>query len=197
MGQILTILTAVHEHDVTLNALNEELSHTAHDLYRADPQSEARNRGEREDQGAVTEGSPEMIPNFMSRRDFKALATSSATTLSIGSTSNDARGTPSDGATDQERYTSWKTAYAAVRMATEITKESSDLCLPLKAVVGAMSTLMKNYDVSVSCWQTECLLTLFLLFFTPANIGQCKEREGYRAEGTVTIWCACFSCKRR
>ena len=33
-------------------------------------------------------------------------------------------------------------------MAVEIAKESSDLFLPLKAVVGALSVLIKNYDVS-------------------------------------------------
>jgi hypothetical protein len=35
-------------------------------------------------------------------------------------------------------------------MAVEIAKESSDMFLPLKAVVGAVSILMKNYDVSAS-----------------------------------------------
>jgi hypothetical protein len=33
-------------------------------------------------------------------------------------------------------------------MAVEITKESSDMCLPLKAVVGALSVLIRNYDLS-------------------------------------------------
>ena len=33
-------------------------------------------------------------------------------------------------------------------MAVDITKESSDMFLPLKAVVGAISVLIKNYDVS-------------------------------------------------
>jgi hypothetical protein len=33
-------------------------------------------------------------------------------------------------------------------MAIDITKESSDMFLPLKAVVGAISVLIKNYDVS-------------------------------------------------
>ena len=32
-------------------------------------------------------------------------------------------------------------------VAVEITKESSDLLLPLKAVAGALSVLIKNYDV--------------------------------------------------
>jgi hypothetical protein len=34
-------------------------------------------------------------------------------------------------------------------MAVEIAKESSDMFLPLKAVVAAMSALVRNYDVSV------------------------------------------------
>ena len=41
----------------------------------------------------------------------------------------------------------WKTAYGGARIAVEIAKESSDLFLPLKAVVGALSVLIKNYDV--------------------------------------------------
>jgi len=42
----------------------------------------------------------------------------------------------------------WQTAYSTARMAIDITKESSDLFLPLKAVVGALSVLIRNYDVS-------------------------------------------------
>lgn len=45
----------------------------------------------------------------------------------------------------------------------ETIKESSDLCLPLKAVVGAVSVLMKNYDVSMSCLRTGYLLILYPL----------------------------------
>ena len=32
-------------------------------------------------------------------------------------------------------------------MAVEIAKESTDMFLPLKAVVGALSVLIRNYDV--------------------------------------------------
>jgi hypothetical protein len=42
----------------------------------------------------------------------------------------------------------WQTAYSTARMAVDITKESSEMFLPLKAVVGAISVLIKNYDVS-------------------------------------------------
>jgi hypothetical protein len=87
----------------------------------------------------------------MFQRDFRALAASStAIALSISSPIYEHDDTPSDGAAVQERDTTWQTAYAAVKMAIEITKESSDMFLPLKAVVGAMSVLIKNYDVSVS-----------------------------------------------
>ena len=34
-------------------------------------------------------------------------------------------------------------------MAVEIAKESSDMFLPLKAVVGAISVLIKNHDVRI------------------------------------------------
>ena len=77
-------------------------------------------------------------------------ATSAAIALSIGSPFSDIHDTSGDGAGVRGKDTGWQTAYAAVRMAVETIKESSDLCLPLKAVVGAMSVLMKNYDVRVS-----------------------------------------------
>ena len=83
--------------------------------------------------------------------DPKALAaTSAAIALSISSAFDDASGPSSDGATDQGKDTGWQTAYAAVRMVIEVTEKSSDMFLPLKAVAGAISALMKNYDVSVS-----------------------------------------------
>ena len=47
----------------------------------------------------------------------------------------------------------WRTAYTAARIAVEIAKESADSFLPLKATVGAVSALIKNYDVSASCLQ--------------------------------------------
>lgn len=43
----------------------------------------------------------------------------------------------------------WQTAYSTAKMVVDITKESSDMFLPLKAVVGALSVLIKNYDVSL------------------------------------------------
>jgi len=77
-------------------------------------------------------------------------ASSSAIALSIASPFYDTRDASSDGNLVQGRDTSWKTAYDAARMAVEITKESSDMFLPLKAVMGAISVLIKNYDVSMS-----------------------------------------------
>ena len=97
-------------------------------------------------------------------------ATSAAIALSIGSAFSDSRDTSIAGTTVGGRDVEWQTAYAAVRMAVETIKESSDLCLPLKAVVGAISALMKNYDVSMSCSRAESLL-IFRLFPIPANIG--------------------------
>lgn len=44
----------------------------------------------------------------------------------------------------------WTTAYSTTKMVIEITKESSDMFLPLKTVVGALFVLIKNYDVSLS-----------------------------------------------
>lgn len=137
----------------------------------------------------------EIVQNLMSRKDTKALAASSATiALSIGSAFNNTRGASNDGATVQGMDAIGQTVYAAVRMAVEFTKESSDLCLPLKAIVGAMSALIKNYDVSTSCLQNEHALTLLPLP-TLANSRQCGEYEGYRAEGVVAVQYTCLSCK--
>jgi hypothetical protein len=93
---------------------------------------------------------PELVQNLTSQRDSRALAaTSTAIALSIGSAFYNTRDTSGDGATVRGRDTGWQTAYAAARTAIEITKESSDMFLPLKAVAGAMSVLIKNYDVSI------------------------------------------------
>ena len=134
---------------------------------------------------------------LVKKKDSGALATLSAgIALSIGSPSTDTRGPSGDGTTVQGMDAIRQTTYAIARMVVETTKESSDLCLPLKAVVGAMSVLMKNYDVSVSYSQTEHSLIL-LLFPALANGRECREYEGYRAESAVTVRCACLSCKRR
>ena len=42
----------------------------------------------------------------------------------------------------------FRSAYEAAKIAIEIANASSDMFLPLKAVVGALSVLIKNYDVS-------------------------------------------------
>jgi hypothetical protein len=102
------------------------------------------------------------------RGDVRALAASSiAVASSIGSPSlsdNYLPGPDERGATHTSRHdhgaigqesdshrvsdSVWQTAYSTARMAVDITKESSDMFLPLKAVVGAISVLIKNYDVS-------------------------------------------------
>jgi len=62
MDPMLMILAAVNERDGTSNDPSKEPGRTAHDLHGADPQSEAQNRGEREDQGAVADRPPEASP---------------------------------------------------------------------------------------------------------------------------------------
>ena len=76
-------------------------------------------------------------------------AASTAIALSIGSPFYDSRDPPSDGDAVRGRNTGWHTAYGAAKMTIEIANESSDMFLPLKAVVGALSILIKNYDVGV------------------------------------------------
>ena len=111
------------------------------------------------------------------RGDIKTLAVSSiAVASSIGSPSlsnnhlprSDEQGTthashPNHEAIDQEPSphqaadSAWQTAYSTARMFVNITKESSDMLLPLKAVVGALSVLIKNYDVSITPVSMEML----------------------------------------
>ena len=86
----------------------------------------------------------------LSQGDSTTLAASStAIALSIASPFYDTRNGPSDGDAIQGKHKGWHTAYSAARMTIEITKESSDMFLPLKTVVGAVSILIKNYDVGV------------------------------------------------
>ena len=119
-----------------------------------------------------------VLQNLASQRNSRALAVSStAIALSIGSPFHDACGTSSDGATIRGSDTAWQVAYGAARMAVEIAKESSDMFLPLKAVVGAMSALIKNYDVSEYCSQSGCLLIDIYFVFSCSSKHQtmCKK----------------------
>ena len=87
---------------------------------------------------------------FHRAKDRRALAaSSSAIALSIVSASFN----PSDIALDEPGSSTesiWKTAYGAARIAVDTVKESSDMFPPLKAVVGALSVLIRNCDVSSS-----------------------------------------------
>ena len=80
-------------------------------------------------------------------KDRRALAAStSAIALAIAPPPCD----PTDNAPNDpgsSKESTWKTAYGAARLAVEIANASSDMFLPLKAVVGALSVLIKNYDV--------------------------------------------------
>ena len=95
----------------------------------------------------------ELVQNLTSlpQGDSRALvASSTAIALSIGISSafHDVPETSSDGAAVRGRQASWQTAYSAAKMAIEMAKESSDMFPPLKAVTGAVSVLIKNYEVS-------------------------------------------------
>lgn len=90
----------------------------------------------------------EVVRRYSRAKDPKALAaSSSAIALSIASPSCDITDTTLNEPESEDN--GWRTAYGAARMAVEIAKESSDMFLPLKAVVGAISVLIKNYDVRI------------------------------------------------
>jgi hypothetical protein len=92
----------------------------------------------------------ELATFFPRTKDKRALAaSSSAIALSIVSPSCNTNETAVDEPESSE-VSVWKTAYGAARIAIETAKESSDMCPPLKAVLGALSVLIKNYDVSSS-----------------------------------------------
>jgi hypothetical protein len=80
-------------------------------------------------------------------KDLSVPATStSAIALPIAPPSCD----PTDIAPDEpesSKESRWATTYEAAKMVIEIANASSDMFLPLKAVVGALSVLIKNYDV--------------------------------------------------
>lgn len=80
-------------------------------------------------------------------RDRRALAaTSGVIALSTALPSCDLTdAAPDDPGSSKE--SSWKAAYGAAKMVVEITKDSSDMLPPLKAVMVALSVLVKNYDV--------------------------------------------------
>ena len=113
------------------------------------------------------------------RGALAALSTSIATT--IGSPSQG----PSDTGVDQpetSKESRWRTAYAAARMAVEIAKESVDMLPPLKAVVGAISVLIKNYDVKY----TQASVSLIANRFFAANRRQREADRGHRGESAVS-----------
>ena len=116
----------------------------------------------------------------MSRRKPKALAASTtAIALTIGSAFSDIEDSSSDGGVVPERNTAWKVAYGAARMAVEITKESSDMFPPLKAVVGAVFVLIKNFDVCMSFHKlnTSSSPPIFVFQQTSDNVDRIKEIE--------------------
>ena len=76
-------------------------------------------------------------------------ASTSAIALSIGSPSSDLTDTASE-EPGSSKESCWGTAYEAAKIAIDVAKESSDMFLPLKAVVGALSVLIKNHDVRFS-----------------------------------------------
>ena len=121
---------------------------------------------------------------LVTARGLRTLAaSSSAVALSIGSPSCDPR--PSDTSPNEpgsSEESGWKTAYGAAKIAIEIAKESSDMFLPLKAVVGALTVLIKNYDVSPPQVFHPAGRRLFLT----ANNRQHGADQRHRRKGAVT-----------
>ena len=118
----------------------------------------------------------ELATSHRRAKDWRVLAaSSSAVALSISSPSCD----PSDIALSEpgsSKESIWKAAYGAARIAVDIAKDSSDMLPPLKAVMVALSVLMKNCDVGLP--QHLALLTPnHFLQQTVANVEQIRELE--------------------
>ena len=80
-------------------------------------------------------------------KDQRALVvSSSAVALAIASPPCQ----PVDNALDEpgsSKESVWRAAYGVARIAVDIAKDCSDMLPPLKAVMAALSVLIKNYDV--------------------------------------------------
>lgn len=119
-----------------------------------------------------------LVRKFASQKKPKTLAVSPASiALSIGSEVTNTSGPSNDDDSSRGRVSGWQTAYAAARMAVEITKESSDMFPPLKTVVGAISVLIQNCDVGVSFSLIEhsCNIPPLPLQRTADNAGAVKD----------------------
>jgi len=125
----------------------------------------------------------EFVTNHFKTKNPRALgASSTAIALSVGSPSCK----PLDTTIDEpgsSKESGWRTAYGAARMAVEIAKESSDMFLPLKAVVGALTVLVKNYDVSPRVSRSNQPLTI-------SKANHCQCRPGQRNRGKDTDACS-------
>ena len=90
----------------------------------------------------------ELASSYLMTKNRSVLAASSSTiTPPAPSPSSD----PTDPAPNEpgsSKESGWRTAYRAAKLAVDIANASSDMFLPLKAVVGALSVLLQNYDVS-------------------------------------------------
>lgn len=86
--------------------------------------------------------------SYLRTKNQSALASpSNANALStVPATCDPSDITPNESEPSKESV--WRTTYAAAKIAVETAKESSDMFPPLKAVLGAISVLIKNCDVS-------------------------------------------------
>jgi hypothetical protein len=89
----------------------------------------------------------ELATFYPRAKDQRVLAAStSAVALAIASPLCD----PTDStpnAPGSSKESAWKTAYGTARIAIDIAKDTSDMLPPLKAVMSALSILIKNCDV--------------------------------------------------
>ena len=101
---------------------------------------------------------------------------------------------PTDNAPDEpgsSKESAWKTAYGTAKMAFEIANASSDMFLPLKAVVGALSVFIRNYDVS-PLWVSH---PVGFLPFPVANQRQCGSDQRSRKKDSVASWDTQIPCR--
>ena len=138
---------------------------------------------------------PPASSNFIGKKKFKAnfkarepralAASSSLIALSM-------HPSPCDDS-EPSKESILRVAYGGAKIAIDIVKESSDMFLPLKAVVGAVAVLIKNFDVR----RPQVSYPINRSRFSAANRCQHATDQGHRRKDTVTRWGARCSDSRR
>ena len=117
------------------------------------------------------------------KKDRTLVASSSAIAVSTGIGTLPQSSDLTDPVPDEpesSRESAWRAAYGAAKIAVDIAKDSSDILPPLKAVMVALSVLIKNYDVSpVPIIPSDWVLTVSCSKPPQMRISSEESRKGF------------------